>query len=204
MLGHETIVNFLNEVALKPLTPAGGSVAALTAASAAALAEMAANLTIGKSKYAQVADEMAAIAKACSKYRQGFIVDIDRDSQAFNKVIAAFRLAKNTKEEQEYRKYTIQQRYKEAVAVPLEIALNAIDMMNTIKRLIMTVNDNTFTDAIQAYMMAETAARSLLYHVRANLTQVLDEDFANEILRKTSMLESGLGCPLTPAEVHSP
>jgi formiminotetrahydrofolate cyclodeaminase len=202
MLRHETIVNFLNQVALKPLTPAGGSVAALTAASAAALAEMAANLTIGKPAYAEVTDEMAGIVKACSRYRERFLVDIDRDSQAFEKVMEAYRLPKNTKEEQEYRKNAIQHQYKEAVKVPLKIAYNAVEMMSLIKKLILTVHDNTFTDAIQAYMMAETAARSLLYHARANLTQVQDENFTNDILQKISLLESSLGCPSTPIEMQ--
>jgi len=202
MLGHETIASFLDQVALKPLTPAGGSVAALTAASAAALAEMAANLTSGKAAYAGVADEMACIAKACSKYRERFLVDIDRDSQAFEKVMQAYRLPKDTKEEQEIRSNAIQHQYKEAVKVPLEIAYNAVEMMRIIKKLIIIVHDNTFTDVVQAYMMAETAARSLLYHARANLTEVEDENFTNDILQKISLLEKSLGYPPKTTEIQ--
>jgi formiminotetrahydrofolate cyclodeaminase len=70
----------LEKVALQPSTPAGGGVAALSAASAAALAEMTANLTMRKTHDEKSFGQLKSISNLCSGYRVNFLNDIDRDS----------------------------------------------------------------------------------------------------------------------------
>lgn len=72
----------------------GGSISALNGAIATALTEMVANLTIGKKKYADVEGQMRTIATEAAIIRERLIRDIDRDSEAYDRVFAAFKLPK--------------------------------------------------------------------------------------------------------------
>src|SRR5690554_5007867 len=81
------INNFLEKTASSEPVPGGGSIAALSAATAAALTEMVANLTIGKKKYIKVEEEMQELVKTMSLRRKEFIKDIDRDADSYNQVI---------------------------------------------------------------------------------------------------------------------
>ena len=100
MLSNLNIIDFLKKTASSDPVPGGGSIAALSAAAASSLLEMVANLTIGKKDYAQVEEEMKAISKEASIYRDKLVQDIDKDSDAYKQVIAAFKLPKGTKEEE--------------------------------------------------------------------------------------------------------
>ncbi|MBW2540344.1 MAG: cyclodeaminase/cyclohydrolase family protein, partial [Deltaproteobacteria bacterium] len=108
MLRDLTIPEFLKKTASNTPVPGGGSVAALSAAVAASLAEMVAHLTIGKKGLEAAGDEMKAIVSMASVYRETLLNDIDRDSDAFNQVMAAFKLPKNTEEEVKQRHLAIQ------------------------------------------------------------------------------------------------
>lgn len=196
MLGDETIKNFLEAVAAKPSTPAGGSVAALSAAAAAALAEMTANLSLGKPGYEEMYVELKDMAKLCSDYRTNFIADMDRDSTAFEKVLAVYKLPEGSEEECEKKRKEIQESYKGAVLIPVEMAKNALKMMVVIKSVFKIGYGKNMTDAAQAYLLAETAVRSLLYHIEANLVWIDDKSFTDEIGSIVREFKSGLDCPL--------
>ena len=96
------------ELLLWSSVPGGGSIAALSAAAAASLTEMVANLTIGKKGYASVEAEMRNIARAASRLRHKLIADIDNDPQAYQQVLEAFQLPKNTEAEKQRRANAIQ------------------------------------------------------------------------------------------------
>ena len=99
MLVDLTIKGFLAETAGSAPVPGGGSISALNGAIATALTEMVANLTIGKKKYADVEGQMRTIATEAAIIRERLIRDIDRDSEAYDRVFAAFKLPKETEEE---------------------------------------------------------------------------------------------------------
>ena len=94
MLVDLTIKGFLAETAGSAPVPGGGSISALNGAIATALTEMVANLTIGKKKYADVEGQMRTIATEAAIIRERLIRDIDRDSEAYDRVFAAFKLPK--------------------------------------------------------------------------------------------------------------
>ena len=122
MLTDLTVKDFLNKVAGSDPVPGGGSIAALNGALASALAAMVANLTIGKKKYAEVQEDMQAIAQEAERLMGDFTADIDRDSDAYDRVFACFKMPKETDEEKAARSAAIQEATKYAAQVPLEVA----------------------------------------------------------------------------------
>lgn len=190
MLADMNIKTFLEETASSSPVPGGGSVAALSAGLAAALTAMVANLTIGKKNYEGVEEEMRAIAERAAMIRLKFVADIDRDSDAFNEVMAAFKLPKATEEETEARKAAIQQATKKASLVPLEVARDAFGLMESITAVVEKGNKNAVTDGAVAAMMARTAVLSALYNVKINLGSIKDQSFVDEVSKEVEALEA--------------
>jgi formiminotetrahydrofolate cyclodeaminase len=190
MLAEMTIKEFLEKTASNAPVPGGGSVAALSASLSAALAEMVANLTIGKKKYYDVEAEMKELVEKFSELRNNYIEDIDRDANAFNEVMEAFKLPKDTEEQAETRKQAIQDALKKAALVPLEVARNAYNMMNLVEEIVEKGNKNAVTDGLVSVMMARTAVLSALYNVKINLDSIKDEEFVKEIEKEVKELET--------------
>ncbi|KPU27590.1 methenyltetrahydrofolate cyclohydrolase [Caloranaerobacter sp. TR13] len=190
MLQDLNLKEFLEKTASKSPVPGGGSVAALSASLSASLIEMVGNLTIGKKGYEDVEDEMKEIVSICFKYREKFVNDIDRDSDAFNKVMAAFKLPKDTEEEKAARKKAIQESFKTAALVPLEVAEDAFKLLEFAAKVVEKGNKNAVTDGAVAAMMARTAVLSALYNVKINLGSIKDEEFVSKVSKQVESLES--------------
>ncbi|SKC63371.1 cyclodeaminase/cyclohydrolase family protein [Maledivibacter halophilus] len=189
MLGDKTLKNFLEETASKSPVPGGGSIAAMSAATAVALTEMVANLTVGKKGYEAAQGEMEKLLSYLPNSRIGFIEDIDRDAEAFNKVMKAFKLPKDTDEEKKIRKETIQSSMKNAANVPLEVARKAFKMMEQITKVVEMGNKNAVTDGAVAAMMARTSVLSALFNVKINLSSIKDEEFVKKVKNEVEELE---------------
>ena len=116
-----TLEKFIEETGSAAPTPGGGSVAALTASSAAALIEMVTNLTIGNEKYQHVDHEMQVIQTKTAAMKRQFLDMIDEDCEAFNEIMAAYKLPKNTDEEKALRMAHIQAASQKAALVPFKI-----------------------------------------------------------------------------------
>lgn len=192
MLGDKTLKAFLEETASKAPVPGGGSIAAMSAATAAALTEMVANLTIGKKGYDDVQEEMTELASTLVSVREEFIKDIDRDADAFNKVMDAFKLPKDTEEEKSARRNAIQDGMKTAANVPLEVAKNAFEIMEFASKVVDKGNKNAVTDGAVAAMMARTAVLSALFNVKINLGSIKDEEFVKRVSAEVAELESNV------------
>ncbi|MBP2672920.1 MAG: fchA [candidate division NC10 bacterium] len=100
---RKTLPAFLDELASSSPAPGGGSVAALAGALGAGLTAMVCNLTIGKKRYAEVEGEMKAVLAQAEGLRAQFTELIDRDTAAFNKVMEAFGLPKETEPQKALR-----------------------------------------------------------------------------------------------------
>jgi methenyltetrahydrofolate cyclohydrolase len=182
--------DFLAKTASNSPVPGGGSIAALSAAIAASLSEMVAHLTIGKKGYEVLEEEMQDIAKDAFQYRERLIKYIDKDSNSYNDVIAAFRLPKSTEQEQNNRNGAIQEALKKAALVPLDVARDAFKVIELAGKVIKQGNKNAVTDAAVAVMMARTAALSALYNVKINLASIKDTNFVEEIREEIKHMES--------------
>lgn len=102
MLTELTIKEFIHKVISNDPVPGGGSVSAFNGALATSLAAMVANLTIGRKKYAEVNEVMEDLSARFEELARQLIIDVDRDSDAYNRVFAAFKLPKETEEEKKH------------------------------------------------------------------------------------------------------
>lgn len=189
MLIDLTIKGFLDKTAGSDPVPGGGSISALNGSIAAALTEMVANLTIGRKKYAEVEDKMREVAGRMAEIRTVLANDIDKDSDAYDKVFAAFKLPKETDEEKAHRSNVIQETTKEAALVPMSVAENATAIMDTIAYVAHNGNQNAVTDATVAMMAARTCVLGALLNVKINLSSIKDEAFVKELSDKADRLE---------------
>ena len=189
MLTELTITEFLEKTATGSATPGGGSVAALSAALAAGLSEMVANLTIGKKGYAASEVEMRALAEKARSLRDKLARDIDRDSEAYAEVLAAFQLPKNTDDDKKQRQQAIQKGLTAAASVPLSVAKDALIVMELAAMAVEKGNRNTVTDGAVAAMTARTAVLSAVYNVKINLGSIEDVDFKNDMMAQVEELE---------------
>ena len=164
--------------------------AALSAAIAASLSEMVANLTIGKRGFEAIEEEMREIAKNAVRYRKKLVKDIDRDSNAYNDVMAAFKLPNDTEQERNKRKRAIQEALRNASLVPLDVAKDAFKIIELAGKVVKQGNKNAITDAAVAAMMARTAVLSALYNVKINLASIKDMDFVEKVSNEVKGMES--------------
>ncbi|WDV45655.1 cyclodeaminase/cyclohydrolase family protein [Clostridiaceae bacterium M8S5] len=191
MLVDLNIKNFLAETASDSPAPGGGSISALSGAIAVSLGEMVANLTVGKKNYEAVDGEMKEILSAGEEARKALTDGVDKDTEAFNVVMSAFKLPKSTDEEKEIRKNKIQDAMKNAALVPLETAKKSFEFMKYIKLAVEKGNKNAVTDSAVAAMMARTAVLGALYNVKINLTSIKDESFRDDLSNQVKQLEKG-------------
>ena len=190
MLKNLTITEYFEQTASGEPVPGGGSIAALSAAAAASLSEMVANLTIGKKGYESVDAEMKEIAEAASGLRDKLIRDIDNDPEAYQQVMAAFKLPKVTENEKNRRARAIQEGLKNAALIPMGVAEDAFKTMDLIEKVVQKGNTNAVTDGAVAAMAARTAVMAALYNVKTNLSAIKDEEFVAQLTQKVKALES--------------
>jgi formiminotetrahydrofolate cyclodeaminase len=194
MATRKTMRAFLDEVASSSPAPGGGSVAALSGALGAALTSMVCNLTVGKKKYADVDDEMKNVLEQSEHLREQFTTLIDRDTQAFNKVMEAITLPKDTDPQKALRAAAIREATKEATLVPLEVMKHCIDALALAQAVVSKGNANSVSDAgVSAYML-HAALEGAALNVRINLNGLNDPEFVGwktdevQSLRSTSAL----------------
>ncbi|OPX37852.1 MAG: hypothetical protein B1H12_03910 [Desulfobacteraceae bacterium 4484_190.2] len=142
------------------------------------------------SGYEALEEEMQEIAKDAFQYRERLIKYIDKDSNAYNDVVAAFKLPKGTEQERNKREGAIQEALINATLVPLNVARDAFKIIELAGKVVKQGNKNAVTDALVAVMMARTAALSALYNVKINLTSIKDMDFVKEIREKIKHMEN--------------
>ena len=190
MLTNQKITVFLEKTASGTPVPGGGSVSALSAALGAGLAEMVANLTIAKKGYEAVENEMKKTAETLKNLREKLVTEVDKDSNAYKDVLAAFKLPKDTEEEKEQRAEAIQDAMKNAARVPLGVAYDSLQVMDLAEKVIRNGNRNAASDGAVGTMMARTAVMGALFNVKINLASVKDQAFVEEMTREVNKLES--------------
>lgn len=189
MLVELTLKDFLNKVAGSEPVPGGGSIAALNGAVASALSAMVANLTIGKKGYEPHEELMRHISQVALQRKDAFVEDIDRDSAAYDRVFACFKMPKATDEEKAARSAAIQEATKFAALVPMQVARDAFELMSLITDVARLGNRNAVTDACVAMMSARSAVLGALMNVRINLGSLKDKEFVDKLRDEADELE---------------
>lgn len=180
---------FLDELAAATPTPGGGSASAFSAAAAAALAGMVARLTLGKKKYAEVEAQMQAVAQQADALSQRMKTAVMRDAQAFEAVMSALRLPKETPEEQQARKEALQAATLQAATVPLEVAQGAVEALQLAAEVVAKGNLNAISDGGSAAAQAQAALRGAALNVRINLQGLEDAAVVEKMLGELETFE---------------
>jgi len=188
-LVSSSVKEFLNELASSSPAPGGGSVAALTGALGSALASMVCNLTIGKDKYNNVQDEIKVTLEKSEKLRKKLTKLIDKDTEAFNDVIMAFKMPKETEKEKTNRNLAIQRGYETAAKVPLETAKTGLKIIDIAMIVAKKGNKNSITDAAVSALMGKACVLSAILNVKINLSSIKDEKFIDCISSEIDRLE---------------
>ena len=191
-LVEQRVIDFVAATASKEPTPGGGAIAALTAATGAALAEMVANLTFGKKGYEAVQTEMEELQAKAEAIRNRMLELSQADADVFNIFMNALGLPKNTDEEKAARTAAIQQAYKDAAMVPFEIGELANQIFDLAELASRKGNQNLITDGIIAAINARAAVKSAFLNVRINLSGIKDESFIAELTSKMYAIEKDL------------
>lgn len=191
-LVEQRVIDFVAATASKAPTPGGGAIAALTAATGAALAEMVANLTFGKKGYEAVQTEMEVLQAKAEEIRNRMLELSQADADVFNIFMKALGLPKNTNEEKAIRTAAIQQAYKDAAMVPFEIGELANQIFDLAELASRKGNQNLITDGIIAAINARAAVKSAFLNVRINLSGIKDESFVEELTSKMYAIEKDL------------
>lgn len=184
-----TVSEFTQLVSSESPVPGGGSIAALSGALSAALAEMVANLTVGKKKYADYKEEMMEIINKASVLKEKLLNYIEEDSLAYNKVMEAYNLPKKTEEESSCRMEKIEEGLKIAALVPLKVAETSFEVLPFTEAVVKNGNSNSVTDGLVAAMMARTAVLSAVLNIRINLASIKDDEFVKTLKGKADTLE---------------
>ena len=191
-LVEQRVIDFVAATASKEPTTGGGAIAALTAATGAALAEMVANLTFGKKGYEAVQTEMEVLQAKAEEIRNRMLELSQADADVFNIFMNALGLPKNTDEEKAARTAAIQQAYKDAAMVPFEIGELANQIFDLAELASRKGNQNLITDGIIAAINARAAVKSAFLNVRINLSGIKDESFVAELISKMYAIEKDL------------
>ena len=179
LLVEKTITEFLNELASDSPAPGGGSMAALSAASAAGLGSMVARLTAAskKEEYQSVRGRMIELVDELEHHRRVFMRIIDEDTAAFNDIMAAFRLPKDTDEAKNFRTKKIQEAYRKATLVPYETAKLTLVIMKLLGELSEHGMNTAISDVGVGFHLAFAALEGGRLNVLINLSSIKDEEF---------------------------
>ncbi len=188
--GSETGVaqDFLNDLASESPAPGGGSAAAYSGAAAAALVAMVARLTIGRKKYAAVERQMRSILEQAEALRASLTAAVEEDAAAFQKVMAAFKLPKETPQEEQTRQDAIQKAILTAAQVPLQVARQLVQVLALVEQVVEYGNLNAITDGGTGGELARAAFNGASMNIRINLAGLHDKDSVDLILSELKEL----------------
>lgn len=191
-LADMTVTDFCDLLSTDAPAPGGGSVAALCAAISGALSSMVANLTINKKGYEKVQKKVREIAEIGQNIKEKAIQAIDKDTQAFNAMMAAMKLPKKTAEDKEYRQSQLQDATMKAILVPFEVLEIAHEAVELSARIALIGNTNALSDAATGAVTANAAAKAAYYNVRINLQGIEDKDTVAKMINEADVILSAV------------
>lgn len=171
---RESLQTYLDDAASKKPAPGGGSVSACVGALGAALVAMVCNLTRGREKFAAVEDEVQALVRKADAARERLEQLLQDDTVAYNGVIEAYKMPKETEAEQAARSQAVQDGLIVAANVPLEICRVAVEVCRLAQVAAEVGNPQAVTDAGIGAILGEAAVVGAALNVKINLGSIKD------------------------------
>ena len=188
-LADMTVTQFVDTVASDAPAPGGGSVAALEGSIGAALTAMVANLTQGRKKYAEYAEYAAEVEKKGNELKARLLDVMDRDTEAFNVVSAAFGMPKATDEEKAARSAAIQEGLKGCTRTPMEMMELCADAIALAASLLERgFNDTSASDLGVAFLSLKSGMQGAWLNVLINIGSLKDRAFAEDCRKRGELL----------------
>lgn len=182
--------DFLFSLAQDTPTPGGGAASAYTAAAAAALVCMVARLTLGKKKYLPVEAQMQEVIDHAEVLRADLTSLVEKDSAAFNEVLAAVKLPKSNSEQVVARDQAIETATLHASQVPLEVAQKSVLVLELAAIVEQHGNINALSDGGSGAALARAALTGAGMNVRINAKTLQDQTVAHALLSELRELET--------------
>ncbi len=178
------LTSFVHETASESPAPGGGSISAYMGSMGAALGTMVANLSSHKRGWDDRWEEFSQWAEKGKYYHDRLLDMVDRDTEAFNKIMDAFKLPKNTDEDKAARKEAIQAATKNAIEVPFEVMKLCYESMEVMKGMAETGNPNSVSDAGVGALAAVAGVRGAYLNVQINVDGLDDKGFVEKVLKE--------------------
>jgi len=192
MLVSLTVEEFSRILASNAPAPGGGSVAALSGALGADLLSMVCRLSVGREEFKAFDDVLRECLQDAESLSKSLLKRVDLDTEAFNEVMAAFKMPKETDAQKNTRRIAIQAGYMEAVQSPLGIAAESLQVLSQAERIIGKFNTNAMSDFGVAAQQAKAGIEGAVMNVMINLPSIKDEQFIGETREKIAhLLEEG-------------
>ena len=193
---EKNVDKFLADLASSAPTPGGGGAAALCGALAIALGNMVGNLTLGKKKYADVQEDIAALNEKAEALRADFVALIDADAEAFAPLSKAYGIPKDDPERAEVMETAL----LKAVQPPMEIMRKCVKALEVISEYAAKGSALAISDAGCAAALARAAADAAALNVRINTKSMTDHKVANHLNVEANSLV--MHCNLVAEEIY--
>ncbi len=179
---------FVDLLASDAPAPGGGSAAALEGALGAALTAMVCGLTVGKKKYAEYQELAEEAQKKATDLKARFVDVMDRDTEAFNVVSAAFGMPKATDEEKAARSAAIQKGLEGCTKTPFEMMELAVETLELTASILGKSNDSAASDLGVSALSLRAAIQGAWLNVLINIGSLKDTALAEDYRKKGEAL----------------
>jgi len=186
----KSLQKYLEELSSNSPTPGGGNVAALCGALSASLGTMVCNLTIGKKKYLDVETEMNEMKVKLNVYVDKFLSLAKYDNEAFERVMDAFKLPKETDEQKKLRIEAIEKSTLEAASVPADVIKNCREIIPLLETISKKGNQNSLSDAGVAVAVIAAASEGAFLNVLINYSSLSEKQKASGLLMQAENLNN--------------
>ncbi|MDP9330789.1 MAG: cyclodeaminase/cyclohydrolase family protein [Actinomycetota bacterium] len=189
-IADQTIGGFLQVLGSDSPTPGGGATGAVSGAAGCALISMVASLTIGKKGFDDVEGRMRELKERADTARAELLRLADADAHAFDGVMVAFKMPKETDEQKAARSAAIQVGYEEAALVPLDVARRAVDLMALAEDATAMGNPQAASDGLSAASMLYAGALCAIANVEINAAALKDPQRRAKLLDEVAGLKT--------------
>ena len=187
-LANMTLIDFANKTSSESPAPGGGSISAYTGALGAALSTMVANLSANKRGWDDKWEFYSKWGEKSLNFQNILVNLVDEDTKAFNKIMSAVSLPKDTSEEKLNRSNALESATKNAIEIPFKIMETSFACLESIKCMTELGNPNSISDAGVAALCIRTAVMGAFLNVKINCKDLKDKKFVSSILKKGKVI----------------
>lgn len=173
---------FANETAAESPAPGGGSISAYMGALGASLGAMVANISSHKRGWDDRWSYFSEWAARGQRIKDELLRLVDDDTTAFEQVMVAMRLPKESAEEKAVRKQAIQEATKSATLTPFRTLELVMEVFPLCREMIVNGLAASASDAAVGALCARAAAHGAFLNVKINTGSIEDADFVNDLL----------------------